>query len=58
MSNRVCQTPETMFTLHTHSNTASYTITLPEGMEISEEVSKQLEEVLHDAAEDCLKVLF
>ena len=53
-----CKTPETMFRIRTSGNKVFYEIELPEGMEIPEEISIELENKLHDAVEEVLKQLF
>jgi hypothetical protein len=55
---RACLTPDTIFKLHTHNNMIAFSVTLPADMEVTEEISKELEEKLHDSAEIILSKLF
>jgi DNA-directed RNA polymerase beta subunit len=53
-----CLTPGTTFHLDTSIGCIMYRIMLPHEIDLTEEVAKQLEDVLHDAAEGVLQQLW
>jgi predicted NUDIX family phosphoesterase len=53
-----CRTPDTMFHLHTDNNAISYVVVMPDDKVITEELSKKLEDALHNTVEDILSPLF
>lgn len=53
-----CRTPGTMFHFGCEGNAVSYEIVMPVDKVITEEVAKQLEDALHNAAEAILQQLW
>jgi hypothetical protein len=53
-----CKTPGTNFHLKTEGNKVQYEVILPEGKDITEELSKTLEDGLHDVTEKVLSKAF